>query len=186
MGWKSPHHQLKEPLLRGVFGSLEKYLATLANTPNALPVGACSPWLGTTAPTNWVLMYGQTIASAQTLYPALWTNIATTWRSGSSLLVPDLRGRVPVALDNMGGVDAGRLAAANTMGGTGGAETHTLTTAQMPAHQHGTGSTTFGAGFIDFGPGGLGTLSQTDSQGGGGAHNNMQPYILLNWILKLL
>jgi microcystin-dependent protein len=50
--------------------------------------------------------------------------------------LPDLRGRTPVAVDNMGGTDAGRLSATNTLGGTGGTES--FNAAQLVGHTHGT------------------------------------------------
>lgn len=64
------------------------------------------------------------------------------------LTVPDHRGRVIAGKDDMGGVSANRLT--NQTGGlngdtfeaTGGAETHTLTTAQLASHSHGVNITT--------------------------------------------
>lgn len=56
--------------------------------------------------------------------------------------LPDLRGRVPAGLDNMGGSAASRLTATtmtpdgNTLGASGGAQTHTLDTTQIPSHTH--------------------------------------------------
>lgn len=71
-----------------------------------------------------------------------------------------------------------------TAGATGGAETHTLTSAEMPAHSHD------GAGGFEVlrikPSGGLGVGGGTNVgaiynsvQGGGGAHNNLQPYIVV-------
>lgn len=89
------------------------------------------------------------------------------------------------------GIDAGQ-AEFDTLEETGGAKTHTLTSAEMPAHVHqqqlnNSGGTTlpmaFGAAgstrhhvaasaVVD-----AGTELNTASTGGGGAHNNLQPYI---------
>lgn len=56
--------------------------------------------------------------------------------------IPDSRGRGSVAPDNMGTAQgaAGRLASNNTLGATGGAETKTLVTGNLPAHAHDQGT----------------------------------------------
>jgi len=78
----------------------------------------------------------------------------------------------------------------NTIGGFGGAATHTLTENEMPIHSHG----------IKYAAGGNGTkypetpyiadtimgdMQGTGVAGGGQAHNNMQPYIIQLKIMKL-
>lgn len=97
----------------------------------------------------------------------------------------------------MGGSAANRVTSASasgtnatTLGGAGGAETHTLITAEMPAHTH-TLSQTYGgnsgSGTVGWGNDGsnLGTSSPaTSSTGGGGAHSNTQPWLALNYIIK--
>ena len=69
-------------------------------------------------------------------------------------------------------------------GATGGAETHTLTTAEMPAHTH---PTTYSTGVEDWNTriplgdnaGSHGTGNFVGSTGGGGAHSNLQPYVVV-------
>lgn len=88
------------------------------------------------------MCYGQAIS--RTDYPNLFAAIGTTYGAGdgsTTFNLPDLRGRVAAGRDDMGGTAAGRLTSASTfvgttLGATGGTETHTLTTAQMPAHTH--------------------------------------------------
>jgi microcystin-dependent protein len=93
---------------------------------------------------------------------------------------------------NMSGSAANRLTnqsggvEGDTLGAAGGAETHTLTTAQMPAHNHPAPP----AITIQSGSGvtvrdNTGTGAVTGSTGGGAAHNNVQPTLILNKIVKL-
>ena len=93
--------------------------------------------------------------------------------------VPNLKGLVPVGRDTS-------VTYFNTVGETGGATTHTLTTAEMPAHTHTYGNQTYtvanGGGTV--GVAGDGGSQNTGSAGGGGAHNNLQPYITVNYIIK--
>jgi microcystin-dependent protein len=112
------------------------------------PTGVILPWAGTEAavPAGWLMCYGQAVSRAT--YSALHTLLkdvggtnAYGWGAGdgaTTFNMPDFRGRVPIGRDNMGGASANRVvaAAADTLGGTGGAETVTLTSAEMPSHTH--------------------------------------------------
>lgn len=106
------------------------------------PVGTIIWGAWPVAPAGWLLCNGQAVN--RWTYFELLFSIGFTYGSGdgsTTFNVPDLRGRVPVGLDNMGGVtDAGRLSVANTLGGSGGAEMHQLTTSELPSHTHGDGS----------------------------------------------
>lgn len=104
----------------------------------ASQAGFMSLYGGSALPSNYLWCDGSLYS--RTTYAGLFAAIGTAYGAGdgsTTFAVPDYRGRAPVGADAMGGSAAGRL---TTMGGTigsgGGAETHTLLTAQMPAHGH--------------------------------------------------
>jgi microcystin-dependent protein len=109
-------------------------------TPLGLPTGSITAFAGSSAPTSWLLCYGQTIVRAT--YPDLFAVIGTTYNTGgeagTDFRLPDLRGRTVAGVDNMGGTDAGRLDIANSSGTVVGSQYVTLTSAQsgVPAHSH--------------------------------------------------
>ncbi len=177
-----------------------------------VPAGIISAFAGVTAPAGWLMCYGQAVS--RTEYSALFTALSTTYGSGdgsTTFNIPDLRGRAIAGVDNMGGTAASRLTstvltASNTLGATGGTQTHTLTSAEMPSHTHTqdahghavqrnnsaatsvgsdasplyTPQQSTGASYFD-------TQSATatnQSTGGGTAHLNTQPTIVLNYIIK--
>jgi hypothetical protein len=121
-------------------------------------------------------------------------NAAADWAAHKTIAVPDVRGRTRVGKDNMGGSAASRITSAGsgitgtTLGATGGAETHTLTEAQMPAHTHTAGNPANQGNGYNLSGGNPATppgAVATSSTGGGLAHNNTQPSIVCNYIIKL-
>lgn len=172
-------------------GAVSSALLATAVQQALAPSGAVLPYAGTSEPSGWLFCYGQAIS--RTTYAALFAALGTTYGSGNgstTFNVPDLRGRVIAGQDDMGGTSANRLTGltggvnGDNLGATGGAETHTLTEAQMPAHTHGIATTnTYSGGGSRVGPG-AGTSATSTSTGGGGAHNNVQPTIILNYIIK--
>ena len=160
-----------------------------------MPTGAVLPYAGSSAPTGFLLCYGQAIS--RSTYADLFSAISTTYGTGdgsATFNVPDLRGRVAAGQDDMGGSSANRLTDqtgglnGDTLGDTGGSETHTLTTAQMPAHTHtvaaqqqvsGDSTNRGGSGQL-----GAAATITSSSTGGDGAHNNVQPTIILNYIIR--
>lgn len=146
----------------------------------ASPIGAVSDFAGSSAPSGWLLCYGQNVS--RTTYAELFSVISTAFGAGdgsTTFGIPDLRGRFTAALDNMGGVDAGRLSAANTLGTAAGNETaanhtHLSGTYAMPSHSHGVGS--YASQAHTHGPGTLGTGAGTNglantAVGGTGTRN---------------
>jgi microcystin-dependent protein len=155
--------------------------------------GMIMPYAGASSPTGWLTCYGQAIS--RTTYSALFAAIGTIHGAGdgsTTFNLPDLRGRVIAGKDDMGGTSADRLTNlsggvdGDVLGATGGAETHTLTTAELPAHTHSVPSG--GSGSSNYGLGGSSSsfsVSQTTgSTGNGDAHNNVQPTLILNYIIK--
>lgn len=178
--------------------------ALVNSIKNALnPIGSLQAYCGTSPPTGWLLCDGRTVST--TTYAALFLLLGTTFNTGGeaggTFRLPDLRGRVIAGMDAMTGLmgSANRLtaSAADNMGGTLGAETHTLITAEMPSHSHapngssGTSPTfvsvvTAAGSFLNAANGTgttFGTAGTTANTGGGGAHNNVQPTITFTYII---
>ncbi len=116
------------------------YLQGFFGNPYNIPLAGGMPFFASTAPnSSFVFPYGQAIS--RTTYSTLYSLLTTTYGTGdgsTTFNIPDLRGRVLAGVDNMGGSAANRLTtggsgiAGTTLGATGGAETETLTLAQLP------------------------------------------------------
>jgi microcystin-dependent protein len=166
------------------------------------PVGVVESYAGSTAPTGWLLCAGQVVN--RVTYAALFAVIGTTYGAGdgsTTFGLPDLRGRTIAGKDDMGGTAASRLTNTGvgnpgvngtTLGATGGVDRHTLSSAQMPAHSHPTYAQSNGAITNSGGTtyvtssGNSNTTLTTVTQitGSTEAHPNVQPTIVLNYIIK--
>jgi microcystin-dependent protein len=158
------------------------------------PTASITMYGGTSAPTGWLLCNGAAVS--RSTYAALFAIVGETYGAGdgsSTFNVPDLRDKFAVG-----------SGATYSAGATGGAATHTLTEAEMPAHTHSATSTDSGhthvlpygdSGGESDGWDGSGNSSTTNtgyanitttiaSTGGGGAHNNLPPYLSLAFIIK--
>ena len=152
-------------------------------------VGMVQMTAATAAPSGWLLCDGGAVS--RTTYAALFAAIGTTYGAGngsSTFNLPNLKGRVPV------GLDASQVEF-DVRGETGGAKTHTLSAAEMPQHTHGLRASGDEASGYSLGTGGdftnrpliTGASAGTASTGPSGstqAHNNLQPYLVLNYIIK--
>jgi microcystin-dependent protein len=156
-------------------------------TPEKKIAGIVHQYAGFSAPYGYLLCDGSFYRTDE--YPELFDAIGFTYgESGSGVnlmfAVPNLATRVPV------GVGTGYA-----LGATGGEAKHTLTVNEMPSHNHNnsvaletTGSTTLQNSAIMYRnqkqtTSFLGNLA-TAATGSGAAHNNMQPYIALNYIIS--
>lgn len=149
------------------------------------PVGSISLFAGTTAPNGWLICDGSAVS--RTTYANLFSVIGTTYGTGdgsTTFNIPNLKGKVPVGLDSSD-------TSFDTIGETGGEKTHTLTINEMPSHNHilsngdhnviseGTGTTAnVAVGGASY------AKSKIANTGGGQAHNNLQPYIVMNYIIS--
>lgn len=128
------------------------------------------------------------IADQPALYESIGDKFNTTGDGVITFNIPDMRGRSPI------GAGQGASLTERLLGDNGGEEEHTLTTEEMPEHNHDhSRPTSWGS---DQGPGasigwsrdnGVGANSNqpTANAGGGQAHNNMPPFLVLNWLIKL-
>ena len=152
---------------------------------DTLPVGAIMPFGSDTIPDNWLLCDGQAVS--RTTYQELFNTIGTTYGTGDGFTtfnLPDLKGKIPVG-KNVNDTDF------EALGETGGEKTHTLTVNEMPNHSHNVDSNSFGASStVRVASGNYANVGNPVGEinigniGGGQAHNNLQPYIVQNYIIK--
>lgn len=147
------------------------------------------------APRGWAFCDGQIlpINQNQSLYSLLGTTYGGDGRT--SFALPDLRGRTPIHVGRSNGGDT------HTLGQKSGEETHTLSVAEIAQHRHpATGSSqavnnanavgrllgdNLGTPYIA--PAQPADMSDAavSNVGGGQAHENMQPFIAVNFCIAL-
>jgi microcystin-dependent protein len=152
-----------------------------------VPVGTVIMHAGS-VPAGYLECDGRAVSRTQ--YAALFAAISTLHGAGDGFTtfnLPNCPGRVVV------GAGTGTSLTTRTVGDTGGAETHTLSIAEMPAHTHQQQKAGSGAGgSLEFytisgstgsSPNTAGRPATT-SIGGSGSHNNMQPFVVMRFCIK--
>ena len=163
----------------------------LVSGGDTIPIGSVMPFAEVDSTSalmsDWLLCDGSAVS--RTLYSELFSLIGTTYGAGdgsTTFNLPDVKGRVIVGQDEADDDF-------KTLGAKIGEKEVTLTIAQMPRHNHGF---TSGAGnvvanqlstsspvYFNQNDNGLGT-TQIDYTGGGQAHNNIQPSLVLKYYIK--
>jgi len=124
------------------------------------PIGVIRLFAGSTAPDGWLICNGSTVS--RNAYSNLFKVIGTTYGVGNSndtFTLPDMRGRCPI------GVGTGASLTARTLGSNVGAETATLSEANMASHTHATSVGTQSANHTHTGT--SGTVSADHTHGWG-------------------
>ena len=143
-----------------------------------VPVGTILPFAGSTTPSAFLLCSGTAVS--RTTYADLFAVTGTAYGVGddsTTFNLPNLQGRIPVGKSTDTEFDV--------LGETGGEKTHVLTVAELAAHTHALCSDASGSGG-EFPNAGYPTppTRNTGSTGGNAAHNNLQPYIVINYIIR--
>ena len=148
---------------------------------------------GNFAPRGWLFCHGQLVSIAQNT--ALFSLVGTTYGGNGQTTfgIPDLRGRTPIGAGN------GPALSPRVLGEMSGVETVTLNSTQIPQHTHAlnasasapttntpsgnvlpTGSSRI---YAQGSPSAQLSPSSIGLAGGSQAHENMQPYLAINYII---
>lgn len=156
-------------------------------------VGEIRMFAGNFAPAGWMLCQGQILPISE--YETLFVLIGTTYGGDGqdTFALPNLQSRVPIHQGTGGN-------GTYIIGETGGVESVTLTVNQIPLHSHpplgqsGNGSSAPGGGvwatstqniYTDGTPAILMNPQAIGQAGGNQPHDNMMPYLGLNFIISL-
>ena len=183
-------------IMTGDTTSMDNFITQLSNLTNVVnnignvPTGTILDYASITPPTNYLNCDGSIIS--RSTYSNLFSVIGTTYGYSTSndFKLPNLQGRVSAGYS----ASNSNLSFAGTIGNIYGEENHTLTTNEIPSHSHtlnlsgnSTGSDTgwivtaaYDTSSTPYSP-----IPTTNLTGNSLAHNNTQPTIILNKIIKI-
>ena len=173
--------------------------AGLSGISGAIPVGGVTMYISTTnIPAGWLLCDGSAVN--RTTYADLFAVIGSSFGAGdgsSTFNLPDFRSRIPI------GAGAGASLTERSLATTGGGESITLTTTELPSHKHalraknasGNTNTLDGnavlaqtsSGFIWNSGGAVDATVDSDSidnTGTGSAFSIMNPWLSIGFLIK--
>lgn len=188
-------YPLKDNLKKEIRSICEDYLASTEK----LPPGAIVAFAGVESeiPDNWMPCDGRSLQVAS--YRSLYLLIGNKYGGEKDIYfnLPDLKGRFPLGKNDMDGKNSNRVKSkeAKQLGGFGGEEHHTLSVEEMPRHHHYKGTykyllqytgklTTYGTDDT-IGEPDVAHKGEMVSRGGSQPHNNMPPYLTVNYIIKI-
>ena len=159
-------------------------------------IGQIMLFAGNFAPRGWAFCDGSLLGISQNT--ALFSILGTTYGGNgtTNFGLPDLRGRVPI------GMGSGPGLTPRTQGEIAGEENHTLLAGEMPAHNHtvtvgvsgnppstsrASGAVPASGQYYDAAANAAGSLGAVNCANAGGSqgHNNMQPYLAVNYVIAL-
>ena len=159
------------------------------------PCGTVAMFAGQNCPDGWLWCNGGVYKQSD--YPKLFSTIGNYYggsRQAGTFAVPNMTYRFPL------GWGEGAAGNIGTVGSTGGEDTHTLTFDEMPSHGHDIGATqigwnttgvfttNIGAGsgwdYLGRADGSEKTRAVAQNSGGGNAHNNMPPYLVIKFMIR--
>lgn len=165
---------------------------------DTLPVGSVIEYPSDKVPDNWLLCNGQTVS--RTIYSELFNVLGTTWGTGDGSTTFNLPSKLGLVTVGKNPSDT----SFNTLGKKGGEKTHKLTVSELASHTHGhrvvkqlwtqiankdadsdlpravtnDGNNRGWSGYV------TGGNCANQNTGGDTAHNNLQPYVVSNFIIK--
>jgi len=174
------------------------------NALNSVPIASIIPYFGSKEPEGWLFCDGRALDDVS-LNKKKYNRLKVHLKEEGFNKLPDFRGNFPLGNDNMNNKKANRVTDENAakLGTNSGLEKVKLTNNEIPQHQHGYKDIFYSEDSRCFGgekvavPGKHGSHGGCDrdnvgwqmnrtsnATGGNQAHNNMPPYITINYIIK--